>query len=63
MHNIQILSDWRLIAIVLFVTGIVLCLLLLEEAIPKLRGYVALERDLENPSGRNVKSHDIVIIL
>lgn len=31
-------------------------LLLLEEAIPDLRGNVALERDLENPSGRNVNS-------
>ena len=40
--------------IALAITGISVLLLLLESAIPHLRGRLTLERDLEDPSGQTV---------
>ena len=37
-------------------------LLLLEEVIPYLRGHVTQERDMEDPSGRNVRSDSRVAV-
>lgn len=53
---IQILSDWNLIAIVLAIVGWTILLLLFGEAVPYLRGVVALVQDLEHPQERNVRN-------
>ena len=44
--------------IILAVTGIAVLLLLLESAVPYLRGSITLERDMENPSGETVRHNN-----
>ena len=39
---------------ILIITGVAVLLLLLETAIPQLRGLVTQERDQEHPSGKTV---------
>ena len=53
-HCLQVLRDWHLLAVTMVVTGTSVFLLLLETAIPQLRGKVAKEVDQENPSGMTV---------
>ena len=50
----QILKDPHLVVIILVVTGVAVLLLLLEAAVPQLRGTITLERDIENPTGQTV---------
>ena len=50
----QILKDWHLIAATLILTGISVILLILEAAVPQLRGTVSLEEDGERAFGRTV---------
>ena len=57
MQHAQILKDHHLIIIAIVITGIAVLLLLLESAIPHVRGRLTLERDLEDPSGRTVSIH------
>ena len=56
MLNMQILKDSQLVVIILVVTGVAVLLLLLEAAVPHLRGAITLERDIENPTGQTVQS-------
>ena len=52
----QILTDWKLIVIVLVITGVAVTLLLIGEAVPNLRGVVVLVEDAEQQYGMNVSS-------
>ena len=54
----QILKDPHLVVIILVVTGVAVLLLLLEAAVPQLRGTITLERDIENPTGQTVRSNN-----
>ena len=47
--------------IILVVTGIAVLLLLLETAVPYLRGSITLERDMENLSGETVRIETLLI--
>ena len=47
--------------IILAVTGVAVLLLLLETAVPYLRGSITLERDMENLSGETVCNHAIIL--
>ena len=47
--------------IILVVTGIAVLLLLLETAVPYLRGSITLERDMENLSGETVRNTVLII--
>ena len=51
---IQILTDWKLIVIVLVITGVAVILLLIGEAVPYLRSNVVLVEDAEQKYGENV---------
>ena len=53
---LQILTDWKLIIIVLVIVSVAVFLLLLGEVIPFLRRTVALMDDPEHGDGRNVRS-------
>ena len=53
--NLQVLTDWKLIAIVLGIAGLTLFLLLFGEAVPYLRGVVVQLEDAEHINGRNVR--------
>ena len=53
-HPPQVLKDWHLLVATMVVTGTSVLLLLLETAIPQLRGKVTQEVDQENPSGMTV---------
>ena len=53
-HPPQVLKDWRLLVATMVVTGTSVLLLLLETAIPQLRGKVTQEVDQESPSGMTV---------
>ena len=53
---IQLLKDHHIMVIILAVTGIAVLLLLLETAVPYLRGSITLERDIENLSGETVRN-------
>ena len=55
--QIQILTDWKLIAIVLAIAGLATLLLLFGEAVPYLRRVAVLVEDSEHLYGRNVSSH------
>lgn len=57
MQYAQILRDHHLIIIATVITGIAVLLLLLESAIPHIRGRLTLERDLEDPRGQTVSIH------
>lgn len=50
----KVLKDWHLVGATLLVTGIALVLLLLEAAVPQLRGTVTRERDGERAQTRTV---------
>ena len=52
--DIQILTDWKLIVIVLVITGVAVTLLLIGEAFPYLRSNVVLVEDAEQKYGENV---------
>lgn len=52
----QILTDWKLIVIVLVIAGVAMTLLLIGEAVPNLRGAVVLVEDAEQQYGMNVSS-------
>ena len=52
----QLLKDRHVMVIILAVTGIAVLLLLLELAVPYLRGSITLEREVENPSGETVRN-------
>ena len=52
----QILKDWQLVAITVSVTSVTILLLLLETAVPHLRGKVTQEIDQEHPTGTTVSS-------
>lgn len=60
--NIQVLKDCHLVAATMAVTGLTLFLLVLETAIPQLRGKVTQEVDQENPSGKTVSIALISIV-
>ena len=47
-------KDWHLVIFIIIVTGIAVFLLVLEVAIPQLRGSVTRVRDQEQPEGRTV---------
>ena len=51
----QVLKDWHLVTVTMVISGITVLLLLLEIAIPYLRGTVTAEIDLENPTGKTVR--------
>ena len=51
----QVLTDWKLIAIVLGITGLTTLFLIIGEATPNLRGNVVLVSDAERGEGRNVR--------
>ena len=53
-YYIQRLKDQHVMVIILAVTGVAVLLLLLETAIPYLRGSITRERDMENLSGETV---------
>ena len=53
--NLQVLTDWKLIAIVLGIAGLTLFLLLFGEAVPYLQGVVVQLEDAEHNNGRNVR--------
>ena len=55
-HSSQVLRDWHLLAVTVAVTGTSVFLLLLETAIPPLKGKVTQEVDQENPSGMTVSA-------
>ena len=50
----QVLKDCNLVGATIALTGVTLFLLLLETAIPQLRGKITQEVDQENPSGMTV---------
>lgn len=50
----QVLKDWHLVIFILIITGIAVLLLVVEVAIPQLRGSVERVRDQEQPEGRTV---------
>ena len=52
--TLQLLKDQHVMVIILAVTGVAVLLLLLETAVPYLRGSTTLERDMENPDGETV---------
>ena len=54
---LQVYKDWHLFVIILVITGIAVLLLLLETAIPYLRGTISHERDLEDPVGETVQHY------
>lgn len=60
--TVQILTDVHLIVVVLIITGIVIILLVLEEAFPSLRGHVQLDVDMENPQGIDVRSMTLLLL-
>ena len=51
----QILTDWRLVVIVLIITAVAVLLLVIEEAVPYLSGEVVLVEDRESSHGINVR--------
>ena len=53
--HMQVLTDWKLIAIVLGITGLTTLFLIIGEATPNLRGNVVLVSDAERGEGRNVR--------
>ena len=52
----QILTDWRLVVIVLVITAVAVLLLVIEEAVPYLRGEAILVEDRESSHGVNVRA-------
>ena len=54
LNLLQILKDWHLVAITLSVTSVTTLLLLLETAVPHLRGRITQEIDQEHPTGTTV---------
>lgn len=56
IFTIQRLKDQHVMVIILAVTGVAVLLLLLETAIPYLRGSITQERDMENLSGETVRN-------
>ena len=59
MNNIiipfmQVLTDWKLIIIVLAITGLTMLLLIIGEGIPFLRGTPMQVKDRESQRGRDV---------
>ena len=55
-HYSQVLRDWHLLAVTMAVTATSILLLLLETAIPPLKGKVTQEVDQEHPSGMTVSA-------
>ena len=51
---VQVLKDRHLLLFILIITGVAVLLLILETAIPYLRGSVSQERDQEDPDGKTV---------
>ena len=65
MHNdyvIQILTNWKLIIIVLAITGFTTLLLIVGEAVPFLRGTAKRVNDPESREGRNVSLQQLLNI-
>ena len=51
----QVFRDWQLVIFIIIITGIAVFLLVLEVAIPQLRGSVMRVRDQEQPEGKTVQ--------
>ena len=60
ISNLQVLKDCHLVGATMALTGVTLFLLLLETAIPQLRGKVTQEVDQENPTGKTVSELPLV---
>ena len=54
INLLQIFKDWHLMVFILVLAGIAIFLLLLETAIPQLRGTATEIRDTESPNGLSV---------
>ena len=54
LFYMQILTDWRLVVIVLMIAAVAVLLLVIEEAVPYLSGEVVLVEDRELSHGINV---------
>ena len=50
----QVFKDWHLVIFIIIITGIAVLLLVVEVAIPQLRGSVQHVRDQEQPEGKTV---------
>lgn len=59
-YAFQILTDWKLIVIVLAITGFTTLLLIIGEAIPFLRGTAKRVSDPESREGRNVSFQQLL---
>ena len=53
---VQGVKDWHILILIFIITGFAVLLLILEGAVPYLRGSVTRERDQEHPSGKTVSS-------
>ena len=64
LFYMQILTDWRLVVIVLMIAAVAVLLLVIEEAVPYLSGEVVLVEDRELSHEINViKTYNSIAIL